>query len=100
MGTYRIEVLWDCSFCSTKEIGGSKQKCPNCGRQRGEDVAFYLPKNFGVENAVEDESVIEDDPDWLCSFCGDYNSAKLTRCSGCGGRKERGNRNYFDVTGR
>ena len=68
---------WDCSYCGTKGIRGSERECPNCGRPRGEDVKFYVddPKDY----VPEDEATkISKEPDWMCEFCGSYNSAKLT----------------------
>ena len=70
---------WDCSYCGTKGIRGSERECPNCGRPRGEDVKFYVddPKDY----VPEDEATkISKEPDWMCEFCGSYNSAKLTKC--------------------
>ena len=89
-----IEGRWDCSSCDTKGILGRYRECPNCGKPRGEDVKFYLPdkKDYVPEEQAEK---INRNPNWLCEFCGSYNSDDLDRCKSCGA--ERGSKNYFDV---
>ena len=86
---------WDCSYCGTKGIRGSERECPNCGRPRGEDVKFYVddPKDY----VPEDEATkISKEPDWMCEFCGSYNSAKLTKCVSCGAERGK-SKDYFQV---
>lgn len=86
---------WDCSYCGTKGIRGSERECPNCGRPRGEDVKFYVddPKDY----VPEDEATkISKEPDWMCEFCGSYNSAKLTKCMSCGAERGK-SKDYFQV---
>ena len=86
---------WDCSYCGTKGIRGNKRECPNCGRPRGEDVKFYVddPKDY----VPEDEATkISKEPDWMCEFCGSYNSAKLTKCMSCGAERGK-SKDYFQV---
>ena len=86
---------WDCSYCGTKGIRGSERECPNCGRPRGEDVKFYVddPKDY----VPEDEATkISKEPEWMCEFCGSYNSAKLTKCMSCGAERGK-SKDYFQV---
>lgn len=87
---------WDCSYCGTKGIRGSERECPNCGRPRGEDVKFYVddPKDY----VPEDEATkISKEPDWMCEFCGSYNSAKLTKCMSCGAERGK-SKDYFQIS--
>lgn len=90
-----IEGRWDCSYCKTKGILGRYRECPNCGRPRGEDVIFYMPE---CKDYVSDEEnkKISREPDWLCEFCGSYNSDKDNKCKSCGAERESNN-TYFDI---
>ena len=40
-----IEGFWDCHYCGTTGIGGSKRECPNCGKARDENTKFYMNPN-------------------------------------------------------
>ena len=31
---------WDCPYCSTKHIEGTKRECPSCGKPRGQEVLY------------------------------------------------------------
>lgn len=73
---------WDCPYCSTKHIEGTRRECPSCGKPRGQEVKFYMD---GVRYLSEEESQTKGKgADWLCDHCGNYNSALNTRCSSCG----------------
>ena len=90
-----IEGRWDCSFCGTKGILGRHRECPNCGQPRGEDVKFYISDEKDYVSEKEAENISRE-PDWLCRYCGSYNSAKNNKCTSCGAEREDGN-TYFDV---
>ncbi len=100
MARYKVEALWDCSFCDTKGIKGSTQDCINCGKTRGQDVAFYLPENIGVDNKVEDESKVSNEADWYCEFCDSLNNANWNKCDNCGTAKGESKRSYFSFFNR
>ena len=91
-----IEGRWDCSYCGTKGILGRNRECPNCGRPRGEDVKFYMSDS---KDYVPDEEAknISREPDWMCEYCGCYNSAKEHKCISCGAERELNNNTYFDI---
>ncbi|MDO4772362.1 MAG: hypothetical protein Q4A72_02205 [Bacillota bacterium] len=95
MAQYKIEALWDCNFCRTKGIKGGKQDCPNCGKTRGEDVAFYLPDDISITNKVQDESKVSSEADWYCDFCDSLNNANRKKCANCGCEKQESRKNYF-----
>ena len=78
-----IENLWDCPYCSTKGIGGSRRECPNCGKPRGETTRFYMPSEITYVSE-EKASKINRNPDWLCEFCGSLNSDSDSTCKSCG----------------
>lgn len=82
-----IEGLWDCPYCGTKGIGGSKQYCTNCGRTRGKDTTFYMP---GQKRYVEEERArkINRNPDWICGYCDNLNSDNDSSCTSCGATRE------------
>ena len=90
-----IEGRWDCTSCNTKGILGRYRECPNCGNPRGEDVKFYLEDK---EDYVSDEEAkkISRNPNWMCDFCGSYNSDEKKKCKSCGAER-RENKNYFEV---
>lgn len=44
---------WDCPYCSTKHIEGTRRECPSCGKPRGQEVKFYMD---GVRYLSEEES--------------------------------------------
>ena len=90
-----IEGLWDCPYCGTKGNRGSVRECPCCGKPRGNDTKFYLPKE---KNCLSDEEAnkISKEPDWLCSFCDSYNSATTTVCHECGHTRDESDLNYFE----
>lgn len=44
---------WDCPYCSTKHIEGTKRECPSCGKPRGQEVKFYMD---GVRYLSAEES--------------------------------------------
>ena len=76
---------WDCPYCSTKHIEGTRRECPSCGKPRGQEVKFYMD---GVRYLSEEESQTKGKgADWLCDHCGNYNSALNTRCSSCGAER-------------
>ena len=90
-----IEGVWDCKYCGADKIRGSVYKCPNCGRQRDNDVTFYIdnPKNYISKEA---EEKLNKNPDWLCSFCDALNSDDNETCYNCGASKEDSEANYFE----
>lgn len=91
-----IEGLWDCPYCFTKGIGGSKRECPSCGKPRGDYTKFYMPGNISY---ISDEtaSKINRNPDWLCDFCGSLNSDSDTNCKSCGSERTSENKDYFSM---
>ena len=89
-----IEGLWDCPYCGTKGIGGSKQSCTNCGRTRTKDTTFYMP---GQKRYVSEERArkINRNPDWICEYCDNLNSDNDTSCTACGAKRGADNLDYF-----
>lgn len=92
-----IEGLWDCKYCDTKEIKGSKRECPNCGRPRDEDTRFYLPGDKAKFNYLNEEKAVKitREPDWVCEFCDSLNSDENTHCESCGAERTSQNLDYF-----
>ena len=37
-----IKGYWYCKYCGTKDIDGLVDTCPNCGKQKSEDVKYYM----------------------------------------------------------
>lgn len=89
-----IEGLWDCAYCGTKGIGGSKQYCTNCGRTRTKDTTFYMP---GQKRYVPEEEArkINRNPDWVCEYCDNLNPDGVSKCLGCGAERDAQTLNYF-----
>lgn len=88
------EGLWDCKYCGTKRIGGSKRECPNCGKPRDIDTFFY--QNNDAEYVDEEIARnLNRNPDWVCQFCNCLNSDSDTRCKSCGASRTAENIDYF-----
>lgn len=91
-----VENLWDCPYCYTKGIGGSRRECPNCGKPRGDYTRFYMPGEI-TYISEEQASKINRNPDWLCEFCGSLNSDSDTTCKSCGSTRTTENKDYFSI---
>lgn len=92
-----IEGFYDCQYCGTKRIRGGLSNCPNCGKQRGTGTRFYMDSS-NINYVDSDKAkTISRQPDWLCSFCDQLNSATLSNCSSCGASKDDSEKNYFDM---
>lgn len=91
-----IEGYWDCGYCSTTGIGGSKKICPNCGKARDKHTKFYLDKSHKKYVPIQQESKINRNPDWVCIYCNNLNSDSSTHCHTCGSPRTSENLNYFE----
>lgn len=96
----KIELLWDCPYCSTKGIRGGITECPSCGRPRTQSVEFSGAERLNGARATEfvsnEVASRENEPDWMCPYCDSYNKAYETSCKYCG--SPRGdNKTYFDI---
>jgi len=89
-----IEGLWDCKYCKTTGIGGSKRECPNCGKPRDENTKFYMPGEITYV-PEEEASKINRNPDWICAYCNSLNSASYSTCQSCGSERTSENHDYF-----
>ena len=91
-----IEGVWDCAYCGTDKIRGAIRKCPNCGRQRDDNIKFYIadPKNYVDEKTAK---TISKNPDWQCSYCDGLNSDNDSVCYNCGATREASMKNYFEI---
>lgn len=91
---YDVMGYWDCPVCQTKKIKGTLRDCPNCGAPRGKDVKFYMD-GPAVRLTEEEVKTKGKGADWMCEFCGAYNSALNESCTSCGA--ERTKTDYFEV---
>ncbi len=89
-----VEGLWDCPYCGTKGIGGSKRTCTNCGRARDGDTRFYMSGQKRYLSSSEARK-INKNPDWVCDYCGNLNSDDDTECHSCGAKRTSENLDYF-----
>lgn len=89
-----LEGLWDCQYCGTVGIGGSKQWCSNCGRARTKDTTFYLP---GQKRYLSNDAArkVNRNPDWLCEYCDNLNSDSNSSCVSCGSVRTSSTLDYF-----
>lgn len=75
------EMLWDCSSCGTsKLLGKSHRRCPNCGAPQ-DPTKRYFPPPGEEQEAVGHRYV---GADWRCGACETPNSRAATFCVGCG----------------
>ncbi|MCR5319907.1 MAG: hypothetical protein K6E48_01755 [Lachnospiraceae bacterium] len=85
----RIEGLWDCAYCGTKEIKARFDTCPGCGKARGIDTEFYMAEDTEAATLTEAEKAkTTNEPDWLCEYCDTYNRADVDICRKCGSRRK------------
>ena len=91
-----VEMLWNCKYCGSTGIGGSKRECPNCGKPRDVDTKFELPSGKKTYVPEEEASKINRNPDWICEFCENLNSASYNVCQSCGAERTSSNLNYFE----
>lgn len=95
MEEHRVEGLWDCVYCNTKGIKARYDKCTACGKARGIETYFYLPDNLEAATLSKEEAArTTDEPDWLCDYCGAYNSSNELHCESCGADKNLSKSNY------
>ena len=94
-----IVGFWDCTQCGTKGILGTEQSCPNCGRQRGSDVQFYMDRNRmqtvdEVTSAAEAARHKRRGADWVCEYCNSLNRSDATNCEACGSARSEAKDDY------
>lgn len=95
---------WDCPYCDKKGIQGTLRECPQCGKPRGNDTKFYM-KSQTHEEVVNNQEYLSEEQvqkkgkgaDWLCAYCGSYNSAVEKICKGCGHERDEEDKTYFEV---
>ena len=98
MEVKRIEGLWDCKYCGQRAIKARFDTCTSCGKPRGIENIFYLPDN--IEEAVltkEEALKTTNEPDWLCEYCGSYNSSNELVCEKCASNKSESKKNYGTI---
>lgn len=98
MEVKRIEGLWDCKYCGQRGIKARFNACRSCGKPRGIENTFYLPDNIEeAELTKEEASKTTNEPDWLCDYCGSYNSSNKSVCEKCGANISESKRNYGTI---
>ena len=96
----RIEGLWDCPSCDTVGIRARFDECPNCGKARGIETIFYLPDDIKTATlSLEEEAKTTNEPDWLCDYCGAYNSSNEAVCEQCGAPRMQNQKTYGTLHG-
>lgn len=90
---YDVMGYWDCPVCQTKKIKGTVRDCPTV-EHRVEKMSG-LHGWRGVRLTEEEEKKKGKGADWMCEFCGAYNSALSTSCTSCGAEKTT--KSYFDI---
>lgn len=91
-----IVGAWDCKYCNTKAVSGALRECPQCGNPRGEGVKFYMPGGEKTVVPKEEAKKINCNPDWLCQYCGTYNSDSISVCESCGNTRSEKDIDYFE----
>lgn len=89
----KIEAYWDCPYCGDRGIRGRERVCPACGKTRAAETKFYMQDKI----RVEDESAVEEGPDWFCPYCDSYNPHSVGICGNCGHPREAEDKDYFSV---
>ena len=98
MDSQRIEGLWDCMYCNQKGIKARYDTCTACGKPRGLENTFYLPTDIQAAVLSKEEAAqTSNEPDWLCEYCGSYNSANTNICEKCGAGVEESTKTYGTI---
>ncbi|WP_455721262.1 hypothetical protein [Agathobacter sp.] len=104
-----VRGYWDCPYCSSKDIDGLKDYCPNCGVHKPKDVKYHLKGDISTEETYSKSQVAEEDnltkeelskagiseeecdgnhKEWVCDFCGSLNNWADDTCASCGAQRE------------
>lgn len=96
-----IKGYWRCKYCGIEDIDGLVDRCPNCGKQKSEDVKYYLK---GEKIEVTDEELEKagisreecngEHKDWVCSYCNQLNNWSDDTCVACGASKSESEYEY------
>ncbi|MBD8925671.1 MAG: hypothetical protein EGR89_06750 [[Eubacterium] rectale] len=110
-----VKGYWDCPYCSSREIDGLVDFCPNCGVHKPKDVKYYLKGNVTTnttysKSKVQDSDVLSEKElekagiskeecdgkykEWVCDFCGSLNNWADNVCSSCGSQKDESDTLY------
>lgn len=89
-----IEGFWYCKHCGAKIRGGIRE-CPHCGKARDEDTVFDFDRNNISYVSAKDAVHINRNPDWVCQYCNQLNSADDKFCVSCAAPRTEQNLNYF-----
>ncbi len=110
-----VKGYWDCPYCSSREIDGLVDFCPNCGVHKPKDVEYYLKGNVTTNTTYSKSQVPDSDvlsekelekagiskeecdgkhKEWVCDFCGSLNNWADNVCSSCGSQKDESDTLY------
>lgn len=110
-----VKGYWDCPYCSSREIDGLVDFCPNCGVHKPKDVKYYLNGNVTTNTTYSKSQVPDSDvlsekelekagiskeecdgkhKEWVCDFCGSLNNWADNVCSSCGSQKDESDTLY------
>jgi hypothetical protein len=83
--TTHYEMLWDCSSCgTTKLLGKTHRRCPNCGAPQDPGKRYFPAP--GEEVAAEGHVFVG--ADWHCAACTTPNSKAAQFCCNCGNPRD------------
>lgn len=89
----KIYGYWTCDACHSANIRGDKINCPQCGNPRNKNTKFYMTEKHERVGKEQENN----EPDWLCAYCGSLTSAKSNICPNCGSKRNTENKNYFQL---
>ena len=110
-----VKGYWDCPYCSSREIDGLVDFCPNCGVHKPKDVKYYLKGNVTTNTTYSKSQISDSDvlsekelekagiskeecdgkhKEWVCDFCGSLNNWADNVCSSCGSQKDESDTLY------
>ncbi len=99
-----IKAYWDCKYCSAKHIDGLLDVCRNCGKQKSDDVKYYMgePDEVLTDTDLAAAKIKREEcdgkhTDWICKYCSQLNNYSDEICVACGAPRDVDAKDYGEA---
>ena len=99
-----LRGFWDCEYCEKTHIDGLADTCPECGKQKSDDVHYYMDESSDVltETELNDAGITIEEcdgnhKDWICAYCNQLNDDSNLSCVACGASKKESDQKYGEI---